>query len=102
MTTLDDLAETLEKMQGNQVRMQANQENTKIDIATINRGIYGDPINNVPGIHERFKELLEKDKIQHDRIKSLEESKKKALWVGGGALISVEALWQLIKHKFNL
>lgn len=88
MTSLDDIAETLHEMRQYQNEM-------KIEVATIKRGIYGDPDNFVKG-------LIEIDKEQHARIHDLEQTKAKALWVGGGVLVTVETAWQLLKAKLDL
>ena len=55
------------------------------DVHTIKRGVYGDPKNKVRG-------LIETDLEQHDRIKTLEEHRKKAFWILTGLLIAVEIL----------
>lgn len=61
----------------------------KVD--TIERGVYGDPANKVPG-------LIDTDREQHSRIKSLEETRKKALWFAGGGLGVLETLWHWLKN----
>ncbi len=88
MTSLDDIAETLKEM-------RTYQNEMKVEVATIKRGIYGDRENGVKG-------LIETDREQHARIVDLEQTKSKALWVGGGILVSIEVGWQFIKHKFGL
>jgi len=60
------------------------------EIHTIKRGVYGDEPNGVKG-------LIATDREQHQRIKSLEDNRKKLLWFGGGILAMVELIIQIIK-----
>lgn len=60
------------------------------EILDIKRGVYGDPVNKVLG-------LIDTDKEQHKRIKSLEERDKKRIWIGLGALAVIEVVIQIIK-----
>lgn len=59
------------------------------DVDELRRGIYGDPKNKVKG-------LIDTDREQHERIKSLEDTRKKGLWVGGGILLALQGFWHLI------
>ena len=86
MTTLDDLAETLNKI-------ELKQEYFMREVETIKRGIYGDSANQVKG-------LIHTDQDQDKRIRSLEDTKSKIYWTGGGLLVSGELIWQFIKNKF--
>lgn len=61
-----------------------------VEVGTIKRGVYGDPDNKVSG-------LIDTDREQHKRIKSLEESRKKALFFGGGLVAAFEGLWHWLK-----
>lgn len=61
------------------------------DIHTIKRGVYGDPENMVKG-------LIETDREQHIRIKSLENLKKKIIWVAIGAFSVIEFLIHIAKE----
>jgi hypothetical protein len=88
MTTLDDIAHTLEKI-------ELRQDHFMREVETIKRGIYGDSVNNVAG-------LLETDRKQDGRIHNLEEAKKRAIWTGGGILVAIELLWQFVRSKFDL
>jgi len=65
------------------------------EVHTIKRGVYGDKDNDVKG-------LIQTDREQEMRIKSLEDTKKQAIWFGGGALIIIELVWQFIKGKLDL
>ena len=69
--TLENLADTLEEL--------------RKELHTIKRGVYGDEPNGVIG-------LIRTDMAQHERIKSLEDFKKKTVWIGGGLLALVEVL----------
>lgn len=64
-----------------------NGLNIKVD--KLERGVYGDPDNKVKG-------LIDTDRDQHERIKSLEDTRKKGLWVGGGILLALQGVWHLI------
>lgn len=64
-----------------------NGLNIKVD--KLERGVYGDPDNKVKG-------LIDTDREQHERIKSLEDTRKKGLWVGGGILLALQGFWHLI------
>lgn len=61
------------------------------EVDTIKRGVYGDAANRVPG-------LIDTDREQHLRLKSLEETRKKALWAFGGAFGVFEGLWHWLKN----
>lgn len=61
------------------------------EVATIKRGVYGDEANQVPG-------LIHTDREQHKRIKSLEETRKKTIWVAAGAFGVIEGLWHWLKN----
>lgn len=63
-----------------------------VKVNSIELGVYGDEKNKIPG-------LIDHQKGHHDRIKSLEESRKKALWYGSGALLTLNALYHFIKDK---
>lgn len=60
------------------------------EVATIKRGVYGDQANKVPG-------LIDTDREQHQRIKSLENTRSKFIWWTGGAFAAIEAFWHWIK-----
>ncbi len=69
----------------------------KIDLALedISRGIYGDPKNKIPGV-------LDNVATHHIRLKSLEETRKKALyWLGGAGavVIFLVELFHWITHQ---
>lgn len=61
------------------------------EVSTVKRGVYGDAANKVPG-------LIDTDREQHKRIKSLEETRKKALWFAGGGIGVLEGLWHWLKN----
>lgn len=61
------------------------------EVDTIKRGVYGDQANKVPG-------LIDTDREQHQRLKSLEDTRKKALWVFGGGFGVLEGLWHWLKN----
>lgn len=75
------------------------QEDDKLDkilkeIGKINRGLYGDAENKVPGLMQNHYELKE------DVVK-LKEGKKKLYWMVGGFVAAVEAfyfIWKEIGH----
>lgn len=82
---LDDRFDELSKMIGS----------LSSEIQTVKRGVYGDEPNGVLG-------LIQTDKEQHKRIKSLEGTRAKALWTFGGLIAAFEIFWQLIKPKLGL
>lgn len=61
------------------------------EIAEIKRGVYGDATNKVPG-------LIDTDKSQHERIKSLEDTRKKVLYWGSGILVTLELFWHWLTN----
>lgn len=65
------------------------------EVHTIKRGVYGDKDNDVKG-------LIQTDREQDARIRSLEDTKKQALWFGGGAIVIIELIWLVVKEKINL
>lgn len=67
--TLEDLAKTLEEL--------------RRELHTIKRGVYGDEPNGVIG-------LIRTDQAQHERLKVLEDFKKKTMWIGGGIVALIE------------
>ncbi len=95
MTTLDDIMGALQKIENSQDKMERKQEFFMREVETIKRGIYGDEMNGVRG-------LMETDKEQHKRIKSLETDRSKFYWMGGGLAISWPVVWHFIKEKFGL
>ena len=62
------------------------------EVQTIKRGVYGDEDNEVPG-------LIDHAKDHNKRIKSLEDTKKQALWWGGGVLLTLNAMWHFLKER---
>jgi hypothetical protein len=64
------------------------------EVQTIKRGVYGDKNNGVNGLihHQR-------DHLQ--RIIDLEDSKKKAVWFGAGAIAILQVLWHLVIDWFK-
>lgn len=61
------------------------------EVHKIRRGMYGDPENNVDG-------LIRISANQDKRIRSLEDTRKKALWVGGSLLAIIEGGWHGLKE----
>jgi hypothetical protein len=60
----------------------------KTTVDKIERGVYGDEDNDVPG-------LLQNSRDHHRRIKVFEEIKKKAIWISAGVLLVAEAIHYL-------
>lgn len=60
------------------------------EVSTIKRGVYGDQPNQTPGALSRIAMLEQK-------VKKLFSDRKKAIWVGSGAIIGVGGLVELIK-----
>lgn len=85
----------------------SEKENDKLDkvlyhletlgksVAKIERGVYGDPDNDVPG-------LIKENKSQETRIKSLEENQKKQKWIIAGVSFSVPVIIHFVKQKIGL
>lgn len=63
------------------------------DVQTIKRGVYGDEENDVLG-------LIQTDRMQHKRIKSLEDTRKKVYWFGSGLIVLLEGAWHSVKDFF--
>ena len=61
-------------------------------VNSIHRGVYGDPENKVLG-------LIDHRKDHEKRITNLEDTRKKALWYGSGALLALNAAYHFIKDK---
>ncbi len=80
MTSLEDIAKSLKAIQE--------------DVHTIKRGVYGDEPNGVLG-------LIATDKDQHRRIKNLEDTKKKIIYVAIGAFSIIEFIIHLAKSLFQ-
>jgi hypothetical protein len=66
-----------------------------IKLADIQRGIYGDPKNDVPG-------LMKENKDQEKRIKELEDLKKKGTYMVAGVTLAWPIIWHHIKGFFGL
>jgi hypothetical protein len=75
----------LHKIIKNQELMQRNMSKVMDDTGTIKRAIYGDPDNLVSGLIHRQVE-------DENRIKKLEDIKKKFVWVAGGFIIAFEVV----------
>lgn len=60
----------------------------KKDTHTIKRAIYGDPDNLVSGLIHRQVE-------DENRIRRLEDVKKKFLWTAGGVIVALEIIHQM-------
>lgn len=85
MIGLEDIARQLNNI-------EQRLAETQVEIATIKRGIYGDPQNKVKG-------LIETDKDQEARIKSLEDDRKKVKWTAAGLVVGLQGLAEVLKHK---
>ncbi|HUQ67174.1 MAG TPA: hypothetical protein VM101_13515 [Flavitalea sp.] len=76
-------------------RFDDHAKETKDELATIKRGIYGDKPNGVVG-------LIETDKDQEKRISALEDGQKKQIWTIGGFASAFSVLgafiWYLAKE----
>lgn len=68
------------------------------EVAKINRGLYGDPVNKVPGMMQSHYDL----KAEFDLEK---ENRKKRTWMIAGfssaASFSLPVLWEWFKKIFN-
>lgn len=69
-------------------------ERIEVELADVKRGVYGDPVNKKKG-------LLELDEEKHTRLKTLEEGKKKIIWVSIGAVGTIEALYWVYKQYMH-
>lgn len=69
--TLEEIASTLSRIEH--------------EVYTIKRGVYGDKENGKLG-------LIETDLQQHERLKKLEDFRKKAIYLGTGAIAVIEVL----------
>lgn len=67
------------------------------EVATIKRGVYGDKDNDVPGLIDKQKDMQEELDIAKADIKDIHDTKRKVLWVGGGGLGVLEAIWHFFK-----
>lgn len=61
----------------------------------IDRGLYGDTENKVPGLMQKHYSLKEK-------VERLEDHRKKAVYYGSGLFVGLQFAWFFIKDKFNL
>lgn len=59
------------------------------DIARINRGLYGDPDNETPG-------LIARQKMDEDRLQKLEESNKRQKYWLAGVVVGIQGAWFFI------
>lgn len=78
--------------------MSAEQDD-KIDkilghVEKLSRGMYGDPDNGVKG-------LIKDNQDQEERIKSLEELKKKGVYMIAGVTLTWPIIWHYIKTFFG-
>src|SRR6185295_18143589 len=89
-TTLDSLKQMLEGFIDTQ---KAHNKNILDDVHTIKRGVYGDEKNKVKG-------LIQTDIEQHERIKSLEDTRRKFIYMATAAVLVIEGLIHLLK-SFN-
>lgn len=68
------------------------------DIERINRGLYGDPDNKLPG-------LIDRQISDETRIKNLEQHNDRQKWWTGGAIaaftVAGTLLWNWIKDVFK-
>jgi len=60
-----------------------------VEVETIKRGVYGDEDNEVKGLIHHHRDHL-------DRIMHLEDTKKKAIWFGSGAIVFLQAGWHFL------
>lgn len=67
--------------------MAKTMQNITSEVHEIKRGLYGDQRNKVAGLIDL-----------PPRVGSLEESRKKALWVAGGIIAVLEFAWHLLKE----
>lgn len=64
-------------------------------VEKIDRGMYGDPDNGVPG-------LIKDNQDQEERILALEDSQKKVKYWIAGFSVTVPALIAFIKQRFGM
>lgn len=78
----------------------SHEENNKLDkiyeaVEKINRGLYGDADNKVPGLMQSHYEL-------RDDVNKLKDDKKKQRWIIAGVSITVPVIIHLLKEKLGL
>lgn len=66
-------------------------ETMQQDVSSIKRAVYGDPINQVPG-------LIERQNKDEAAIQSLKEGRKKLGWVLAGFIAAIQAVYFLFKE----
>lgn len=80
-------------------KFDSHARETKEELSTIKRGIYGDPLNKVPG-------LIDTDKDQDRRIKELEEQRKKQKYtmagIGAAAGVGLPLIIEWVKKQMGL
>lgn len=78
----------------------SQQEDDKLDkilkqVESINRGLYGDAVNKVPGLMQQHYELDAK-------VDKLQESEKKRTWMAGGVSLTFPLVVMWLKDKLGL
>jgi RNA binding exosome subunit len=80
------------------------EDHTK-DLATIKRGVYGDPVNKVSGLIDTDRMQDEVLKDHQNQINELKEENKKRKWTlaGFSAAISITGgiIWHFVKDIFK-
>lgn len=83
-----------EQIKLNYIIQKLEAQDKKLD--SIHRGVYGDPENKVLG-------LIDRQESDERRIKTLEDDKKKAIWIGTGFVAAMQAigmtLWEFFKKS---
>lgn len=72
--------------------LKLTQQNTN-DIAHIKRGLYGDPVNKLPGLIDRQIE-------DEAEIKKLKDQQSRTLWIVTGFGAAVSVIFNFLKELF--
>ena len=74
--------------------MMGKLTNIETEVGSISRAIYGDKVNQVPG-------LIDRQNADEVELKKLKDFRKKVLWGTGGFLIAFEVLHELIPRMIS-
>jgi hypothetical protein len=73
----------------------------KEDVRTIRLGLYGDKDNRIPGLIDRQDDDEKKFLEVERRLEVVERKQYKTFVWGGGLVVAVQMIWNLIKGWMN-
>lgn len=81
-------------------KFDEHSSHVREELATIKRGVYGDPDNKVPGLMDRQLEDERRIKVIEDERKAEAVKKKTILWIGGSIVAAFQTLLAALYHLF--